>query len=157
QTVVPPSRHATDDGVVPGPLYAWKPRHGPGEIRIAAAPAWLVEQLRAGSSAKRGGERRKRAASDSTPITEPGRHDYLIRLGGTMRDKGADPDTIRAALHAENQARCVPPLDEAEVDGIAESASKYEPDLFTRVTITDNGRPLGAGAATREEDVQSGT
>lgn len=40
QTVLPPSRHTS------GRLYAWKPGHGPKEIALAPAPAWLLAALR---------------------------------------------------------------------------------------------------------------
>jgi Bifunctional DNA primase/polymerase, N-terminal/Primase C terminal 1 (PriCT-1) len=122
QTVMPPSRHAS------GARYAWKPGLGPGEIEPAPAPGWLVKLL----SAEGGKSRAAAPLKDGEPIREGARNTTLTSLAGTMRRTGMGYEAIRAALLAENAERCDPPLDEAEVDGIAVSVSRYEPDEKAR-------------------------
>ena len=54
-------------------------------------------------------------------IREPGRHQHLTRLFGTLNRKHAAAETIVAALLAENAQRCTPPLLEGEVRKLAAS------------------------------------
>ncbi len=58
-------------------------------------------------------------------IPEGGRNSKLASLAGTMRKRGMDEGAIFAALLAENQAKCRPPLDEAEVQAIVSSILRY--------------------------------
>jgi putative DNA primase/helicase len=51
----------------------------------------------------------------------------LTQLAGTMRRKGMGQAAIEAALLAENNARCNPPLPEDEVRRIAASVARYAP------------------------------
>jgi hypothetical protein len=118
QTVLPPSRHPS------GSLYAWKPGHGPGEIEPAPMPAWLVEQLRADDRQPR---RTAAPPANGAKLHEGTRNDTLFRRACGMRAKGWSAAAIRAALLAENEEKCDPPLDRDEVEGIAQSASSYEP------------------------------
>jgi hypothetical protein len=62
-------------------------------------------------------------------VLEGGRNVALARLAGVMRREGADEQTILTALLAANDARCVPPLDESEVEVIAGSVAGYKPAL----------------------------
>lgn len=55
------------------------------------------------------------------------RNAALAQLAGSMRRKGMGRQAIEAALLAENQARCDPPLPEAEVRTIAASVARYAP------------------------------
>jgi len=48
-------------------------------------------------------------------IKEGNRNSTLTSLAGTMRARGMMEEGIYTALLAENNARCNPPLDEAEV------------------------------------------
>lgn len=65
-------------------------------------------------------------------IPDGQRNDTLFRLGAALRHYGASAAAIRAALLAENVARCRPPLPEDEVERIAASAAQYTP--ATRAT-----------------------
>jgi putative DNA primase/helicase len=75
-------------------------------------------------------------------IPEGNRNATLTSLAGSMRYRGMSQVAIVAALHAENQARCDPPLDGEEVEGIAASICRYDPDVtasrpkHTRATLT---------------------
>ncbi len=66
------------------------------------------------------------AANDSIP--DGSRNATLTSLAGSMQRRGMSPESIGAALKEENQARCIPPLDEDEVCRIVESVGCYEPD-----------------------------
>ena len=66
--------------------------------------------------------------TDGCEIPEGNRNGHLTSLAGTMRRRGMTEDSIATALHAENRLRCHPRLDDAEVQGIAQSVARYEPD-----------------------------
>lgn len=72
-------------------------------------------------------------------IHEGERNATLASLAGAMRRRGAGQEAITAALQAENQRRCDPPLANAEVAGIAASIARYRPTVSV---------PLGESAAT---------
>ena len=67
-------------------------------------------------------------SSITAEIKEGSRNSTLTSLAGTMRARGMTEESIYAALLAENNARCNPPLDEAEVKKIAHSVSRYQPN-----------------------------
>jgi Primase C terminal 1 (PriCT-1) len=72
-------------------------------------------------------------------IREGARNATLASLAGAMRRRGASQEAIAAALQAENQRRCDPPLTNAEVAGIAASIARYQPTVSV---------PSGESAAT---------
>lgn len=68
-----------------------------------------------------------------------GRHDALTSVAGGLRNRGLDADAIYAALGPINDAMCEPPVDDEDIQHIADSVSRYalpEPDLQVRI-----GRP----------------
>lgn len=60
-------------------------------------------------------------------VAQGGRTNLLVSLAGTMNRRGMSPEAIEAALLAENERRCVPPLPEAKVRGIACGIPKRYP------------------------------
>lgn len=111
--VLTPSLHPCGDpyewvteGVAPAPLPEWLlnlwPRAGRRINRRQAVPPLL----------------------DTIP--EGQRNSSLASLAGSMRRRGASEAAIAAALLEEN-ARCLPPLPEAEVLRIAISIAQYAP------------------------------
>jgi putative DNA primase/helicase len=66
--------------------------------------------------------------SNSGQISDGRRNSTLTSLAGSMRRRGMSHDAIAAALQQENLIRCAPPLEEDEVDQIAGSISRYDPD-----------------------------
>lgn len=58
-------------------------------------------------------------------IAEGGRNNALTSLAGTLHSRGVSGQALRAALHAENKARCKPPLPAAEIDTIVSSVCRY--------------------------------
>jgi hypothetical protein len=63
---------------------------------------------------------------DSEPIEEGARNTTLTSIGGKLRAQNNGYDQIYQELIKINQTRCVPPLSDEEVDGIARSVSEYE-------------------------------
>ena len=55
------------------------------------------------------------------------RNAVLTTCAGAMQRRGMSPDAILAALRVENASKCDPPLEEREVESIAQSVGRYEP------------------------------
>jgi P4 family phage/plasmid primase-like protien len=110
--VAPPSGHSS------GGRYKWADGKSFKELKPALLPASWLAKLKA-----------------TTPVDEPSvtkgtivegaRNTTLTSLGGSLQRSGASPEAISAALVAENKARCVPPLDAAEVETIVKSVGRY--------------------------------
>lgn len=105
--VVPPS-------TVNGTQYTWVV-----DGDIADMPSHLLELLQSKPAPKLNG-------SSGLQIHAGGRNDHLSRQAGALRGQGAELDVIEAALLAENEKRCEPPLPKAEIRQIAKSISRYE-------------------------------
>jgi hypothetical protein len=60
-------------------------------------------------------------------IPDGSRNAMLTSMAGAMRRKGSTEEAIYAALKEDNAKRCIPPLAESELRGIAQSVVKYEP------------------------------
>jgi hypothetical protein len=119
-------------------------RHAWGEIRgrgnICVLPPsfhasgrryrWLsvVEPIRLDPADVPGIEERERLHfdEDSGPIGEGARNDTIFRLGCRLRYAGLTKDEIATALWVVNAARCRPPLEDEEVEGIAESVAGFQ-------------------------------
>jgi hypothetical protein len=108
--VVPPSIH------VSGHRYQWV-----NSLPPAPLPDWLLNLW----PKQDGHSEPRQEANVDEPILEGQRNATLASLAGTMRRRGMRPESIKAALLAENEARCVPPLSETEVLDIARSISRY--------------------------------
>ena len=63
--------------------------------------------------------------SKSKSILEGKRNPTLYTLACSLRGKGLSKEAIFAEIQVVNQARCKPPLDNSELETIAESASKH--------------------------------
>jgi len=113
--VAPPSIHPN------GQFYAWEASDHFEDVQPAPLPRWLVAMVR----------QTGRQESQKPPVPEllgeGQRNIGLARMAGAMRRYGMCQEAIEVALGIENERRCVPPLDEAEVFGIARSISRYEP------------------------------
>jgi len=120
QTVLPPSRHPQ------GGLYTWVAGQGPWEREAAIAPEWLLAQLEQG---RHQGRSVNANLVDGEVIPEGSRDTVLTSLAGTMRRRGFSIEAIEAALLVENNLRCQPPLDEAQVRKIARSMGRYAPAM----------------------------
>ena len=109
--LVPPSNH------ISGRRYEWK--RSPADMDFEPLPDWVrAEALRV---------REATPAVNGSPIPRGQRNETLTSLAGTMRRKGMTQEEILAALAVVNRQRCKPSLEDAEVQGIATSVSRYRP------------------------------
>jgi hypothetical protein len=107
--VAPPSSHAS------GTPYTRDAGADIEDVPIAEAPEWaliLADPPRAEAP---------KSAADA--IIEGGRHNALVSIAGSMRRRGLSGHEILPSLQAVNEARCHPPLDDADVKRIAFSAT----------------------------------
>lgn len=65
---------------------------------------------------------------DGAAIPEGLRNSALASIAGTMRKRNLQYEEIIAALKAVNAKRCQPPLPDSEVESIAKSICRYQPD-----------------------------
>jgi hypothetical protein len=109
--IAPPSRHAA------GSSYRWVTEGEPPTIPDALGQA--LEEPRPTQDLD--------ISISGSPLTvyEGSRNSTLTSLAGSLRRGAFSPGAIFAALSAENQVRCVPPLDPVEVESIARSISNY--------------------------------
>jgi hypothetical protein len=129
--------------------------------RLPEPPPWLVAQL---------DQLADRAALAPPPHTLPRvasggaegnsipsgqRNATLARLGGTMRRVGMSQAEITAALLRTNADRCRPPLPLGEVERIAASVARYEPDQVATAVAEDHFGQMYARPPA-EEAVENG-
>jgi len=149
--VVPPS-------VVDGRPYRWAETF---ELNVAPEklpepPAWLVDLLNSpgdlftrGATAGDGDGQVPAPVAHGSPqgadrptdgnlIPSGTRNATLARLAGNMRRVGMTRDEIIAALERTNQDRCRPPLPMREVERIAASICRYEPDQISVAVVEDH-------------------
>ncbi len=149
--VAPPS-------VVDGKPYRWADTF---ELNVSPEelpepPAWLVDLLdspgdlftRGAGGNDMGGQVPAPGAQgspqgadlppDGNAIPSGTRNATLARLAGNMRRVGMTRDEIVAALERTNQDRCKPPLSVREVERIAASICRYEPDQIAVAVVEDH-------------------
>lgn len=143
--VVPPSIHPS------GRTYAWEVTRDPADVPLASWPSWLVALIATPPERSRATSHPNTSADAGDAIPEGRRNAKLASLAGTMRRRGMSEAAIRAALLAENVARCRPPLEEDEVRGIASSVAKYVPEATaTAPSAGGGGEGVGGTASSRE-------
>ncbi len=76
--------------------------------------------------------------SDGNLIPEGQRNGTLARLAGTMRRVGMCREEILGALEQVNRIRCRPPLPVREVEQVAASICRYEPDQVAVAMVEDH-------------------
>jgi uncharacterized protein YndB with AHSA1/START domain len=136
--VVPPSVLEGDK------RYAWVPECGieDGPESLPLPPAWLVEMLDAlaapASPAPCGASGESGTSARANVVPSGQRNATLARLAGAMRRVGMGQAEIAAALHATNDTRCDPPLPPQEVERIAESIARYEPDAVATALVENH-------------------
>jgi hypothetical protein len=150
--VAPPS-------VIDGKVYCWAETlelDAPLDS-LPEPPGWLTDLL----DGNNGGllALTPQSSPESPPVTPPNapcspqgedsdangnmipsgqRNATLARLAGTMRRVGMGYAEVRAALVQSNADRCKPPLGMREVDRIAASICRYEPDQVAVAVVEDH-------------------
>ncbi len=117
--VGPGSRHAS------GKTYEWELSSHPNDVPVAALPDWLLHLI--GQSGSVASSSSSAAKAKLPTVIGHARNVTLTQLAGGFRRHGMSPAEIYVALQGVNQQRCRPPLDDAEVRGIAEGMERYVP------------------------------
>lgn len=125
--ILPPSDHES------GREYCWLIGQELGECDIAEAPAWLLEMIDVTSPS--GPSPSGAAAAVGEEIPEGYRNKTLASQAGHMRQIGMAPAEIVPALQAINIRRCKPPLNAQEVERIAQSIGRYDPDTSRQALV----------------------
>jgi hypothetical protein len=124
----------TEDGA-----YAWAPELGleePNE-RLPEPPGWLAAELDRSAQGSPTAANVAVSPGEANAIPAGQRNATLAKLAGTMRRVGMSQTEIAAALAQVNQDRCVPPIAAGEVERIAASVARYEPDGVA-TALTEN-------------------
>lgn len=131
--VAPPSLHAS------GARYAWG--KGCEDADAPEMPEWLKTLLHTPQTSA------PAYTGDGESVAKGDRHKYLTSLAGTMRRRGMSAEAMYAALSIENARSCVPPKSDEEVQKIAHSIAKYNPDdpayIFPERVTLEGERPDG--------------
>lgn len=127
--VAPPSVHEN------GRCYEWE--QAPEDLPLAAADDKVIRFLLGPSP-----DQNSQGFQMSDQIPEGQRVSTLVKLIGSQRGKGLSTEAIRAAVTAENEARCVPPLTEQELE-------KEVFPALTREWKTENAYSGGSPATTK--------
>lgn len=117
--VAPPSNHKS------GGSYQRDAGSDFDDVEIADAPEWVVILADPPRSEP------KTAKDTPDAFIEGGRHDAMLSIAGAMRRKGLRPSEMLPSLLAINRERCRPPLDEVEIQKLAESATWAPQDPAT--------------------------
>lgn len=104
-----------------GREYAWEVGYGLGEVALQVLPDAIIQRLMDGAKPQA-------PQLGTLELIPAGKRDStLASIAGTMRRRGLSYDEILAALVAVNERRCKPPLPESDLQRIATSISRYEP------------------------------
>ena len=117
-TVVPPSIHPDT-----GRPYDWVEGFELPAVGLADAPGWLLAEIQSPSKESEA----PAPLQANGDIPEGQRNDTLFRYGAALRAGGASRKEVLSSIRDRNHARCKPPLDDAELIKIAESAVRYDP------------------------------
>lgn len=115
--------------IVLPPSTTTRPYEVLDQLPLADAPGWLLKALSDPHRPRSGnaeGPRPATSADEDGPIPEGQRNASLFRFGCGLRARGSEAPAILEALDRANRTRCEPPLPDAEVSRIAESAAGYE-------------------------------
>ncbi|MEG2417494.1 MAG: bifunctional DNA primase/polymerase [Eubacterium sp.] len=142
--VAPPSIHPN------GRRYEWE--QSPEEFALSdtdSVVACFLMGPPAGGMAK--------AYKTPDEIPEGGRNAELYRLACSMQARGDAPEAIRAAVEATNESRCIPPLDQGEINTLLKSAGRHESGTAPYRVTASNGvmKPMKAEVVTFSDAVDS--
>ena len=118
--VIPPSTHPT------GHQYHFSD----DSLAVPECPAWLLALIlnRVQESAQERQSAPVAGTREGERIDKGKRTDHLVSLAGTMHKRRMNPAAIEAALLAENESKCDPPLPEAKVRALARDIPRRYPN-----------------------------
>lgn len=123
--VAPPSRHANGNRYRFGTL-------APEAIDVAELPVEWLDYLTAKAVSPVAA-----GMVSADPIPAGQRNTVLTRMAGHLRRAGLSADEMLPSLLRINAQRCRPSLDHDEVERVARSIARYEPDQTT-VAVLEN-------------------
>jgi len=131
--VVPPSILAGDRS------YRWAEELGLNDHpeNLPLPPTWLATELDTLATDGPMSPPSPTGSSGANVIPSGQRNDTLARLAGGMRRMGMSQSEILAAIEQTNIKRCVPVLNDREVERIATSVACYAPDEVA-VALAEN-------------------
>ena len=134
--VLPPSLHLDS-----GKRYEWAQGCSFEDVDLAECPAFVLDLIKAmrGGTERTATRRSPAIEGDAPTLREGARNDTLASMGGKLRRAGLEYPGILAALEGFNAAWCDPPLDPAEVQGIAKSMTRYEKGTAGEYAMDDSG------------------
>lgn len=99
--------------------YEWEASSDPfdGIAPMIVPDAWIMAM-----------SQQKKTASSTGDLIQGNRNDGLTSLAGAMRSYGMTEAEILAALSVANERRCEIPLPASEIQQIARSVARYEPE-----------------------------
>jgi hypothetical protein len=127
--VAPPSLHTS------GRRYTWDAEYHPSDVPLAQWPPDVYEQIRNFKQAQATNGTHAKKSS----IPEGSRNATLTSFAGIMRRGAMTEDEILAGLRAINSRRCAPPLEDEELEAIAESVAHYDPADPVTIKAHRNG------------------
>lgn len=118
-----------------GGYVVWWPAHGCSTVGaiedIAEPPQWLLNQIVRPAASGDAAAADRKIDDASETLREGARNDYLSREAFRLRKQGMTPKQIFVILQALNSARCVDPLDDAELRKIAAAKKRVLPASVT--------------------------
>lgn len=121
--------------------------------RLPEPPAWLAAALDGLATGLPTLAQVAAGGNEANQIPNGQRNATLARLAGTLRRAGMSQAEISAALNRVNADRCVPPLGPAEVERIAASIARYEPDAVNVALIENHWAQMYGQAADETSNV----
>ena len=143
--VAPPSVHEN------GRLYEWE--QGPGDLQIAQVNDKVAEFMLGPLP-----EQKAQGFQEPERIVVGQRVSALVKLIGSQRAKGLSTEAIRAAVKAENEARCIPPLTDQELEKEVFPALKRDWKTerpYSGQTVCDRGKSRQVKKAPKIEKASS--
>jgi hypothetical protein len=132
----------------PDKLYRWAPDcelDDPPD-RLPEPPGWLAALLDALAHKTPTAAHGAASPAEGNAIPEGQRNATLAKLGGAMRRVGMSLPEILAALTRVNADRCRPPVADREVERIAASVARYDPDSVSVALVENHYDQMFAGA-----------
>ena len=111
-----------------GGSYEWEHRNGSPALELPATVlAKHVVKLGIWKGETKDGKLATAGPLPDTIFEGEGRDNAMTSLAGTMNRRAMLSTTILAALHAENKARCKPPLSPTDLERIVRSIMQESP------------------------------